>query len=123
MSDNLNVLSEKVGEVNRAVQSALGNASVAMDGAMQTLHRQQHIARLMTELRDGRLSMPNVQGELEVIAGRCPTIQASQAYIDEHYRNLGIVKEEIKELYELVEKLRGLEAASVDPDGSAMEQF
>jgi hypothetical protein len=118
MSTNLNTLSEKVGDVNRAVQSALGNASVALDGVSQTLHRQQHLARLMTDLREDRLSVGNVLGELEVLVGRCPSIHATQAYLDEHYRHLGIVKTEIKELYELVEKLRGLEAASVDPDGS-----
>jgi hypothetical protein len=121
MSENLNVLSEKVGEVNRAVSTALSNASVAMDGVMQTLHRQQHVERLMNDLQNGRLSLANAHGELEVLAGRCPSILSSKSSLDEHYRNLGIVAAEFKELYELVEKLRGLEAASVDPDGSATE--
>lgn len=123
MSDNLNVLSEKVGEVNRAVQSALGNASVAMDGVGQTLHRQKHIADLRHRLAVDAITKDDAVYELDVIAGRCPSIDASQVYLNEHYRLCGIVKEEVKELYELVEKLRGLEAASVDPDGSATEQL
>jgi len=126
MSENLNVLSAKVGEANRAVSTAMSNANVAMDAVQQTLYRQKHLADLVSrmqnrELENHELDMGAVLYELGVIAGRCPGIGSVESYLAEHHRLNAIVVQEFAELYEVVEKLRGLEAASVDPDGSATE--
>ena len=123
MSENLNVLSEKVGEANRAARSATGNAAVAMDLVSQTLHRQKHIADLRSRLANDTITKEVAVHEMDVIAGRCPSINTVEHYLEEQHRLTNIMRQEFDELYEVVEKLRGLESASVDPDGSATESL
>lgn len=122
MSTNLNGLTEKVGEVNRAAAAMMSNANAAMDGVAQTIYRQKHIESLMAKIRSGEIGLSQCVGELEVIAGRCPSTSSMEGYLSEHHRQVGIVTREFSELYEAVEKLRGLEAASVDPDGEPTDQ-
>jgi hypothetical protein len=119
MSNDMNALTEKVGEVSRATTTALSNAGVTMDASNQVLQRQRHVTQmaemLRTRQREGATTVDihEMAHELEVLSTRCPGATTFEHYLNEQLRLNGIVASETAELYEMVEKMRDLAGATV----------
>lgn len=123
MSENMNTLTEKIGEVSRATNTMASAAINAIDSTEQTRMRQEHIAALSERLRRGDFKNPETGGideanvgqlqhELDTIAQRCPSIESMKTH-DGDFRNAArIASAEMGELYEVVEKMRDLDAAT-----------
>ncbi|MGB5812041.1 MAG: hypothetical protein WBG86_16010 [Polyangiales bacterium] len=119
MSNNMNMLTDKVGEVARSVNALTSEGINSIDSTEQTRMRQEHLGHLSQSLRngeftaqDGTVNVGAIIGELDTIASRCPSVDAMKTYASEFRRKQGIVQAEMGELYEVVEKMRDLDAAS-----------
>lgn len=123
MSENMNTLTEKIGEVSRAVNTMGSTAINAIDSTEQTRMRQEHIAALSERLRRGDFKNPEtgdinaanvgqLQHELDTIAGRCPSIDSMRKFDGDFRDAARIASAEMGELYEVVEKMRDLDAAT-----------
>lgn len=115
MSNNMNALSEKVGDVSRAVSTACGIASTALDAAAQTRHRQQHVHDLIEMLRrdTGPVDRLNMLHQLEMLDQRCPDITTLSTSLTNVAQAQHLAVDAIGELYEMVEKMRDLASATL----------
>ena len=118
MSNNMNEVTEQIGNVQRASNSMASNAIGMADASLQTRMRQDHI-RVMTnglmngEYRDeaGHVDANRVLFELNTITERCPSAGTLEGHREAHGRAQQIVDNEIQTLYQQVEKMRELQAA------------
>ena len=122
MSNDMNAVTEQIGNVARATQTVVSNDQAFLDAAGQTRMRQRHIQQLAETLRKGGLrtlggdvDVPALVHELDVINARCPSTPSTfETAKNESVRLFAIVQAETAQLYEMVEKMRDLASATVD---------
>ena len=122
MSNDMNAVTEQIGNVARATQTLVSNDQSYLDAADQTRMRQRHIHHIADRLRAGELRTESgdvdvlaLLYELDVINARCPATSSTFAIAKtESVRLFSIVQAETAQLYEMVEKMRDLAGATVD---------